>query len=231
MHYGRIPVSVVVLNSISMRQSLSLRGGSQRFPNFSSRTREKTKHFKWCPYDISSRFSAISAPSSFLVGKKVVTIPKKEVWHVGVGWGGLSWQPSTTEVRMTRFRTHASAFSHDLRRTNLKHTSAGALIFLPLKHLFFSFNSGVTMPGLDCVTLTRGSGAKDTAHCRNRRNGRRKVGRVNQLYCSLDYTDIWSVEPDTDRRSTLHSRQAPSPWLTLHHDAFLTLGLPIRRVF
>lgn len=96
---------------------------------------------------------------------------------------------------------------------------------------YFLFNLGVTMPGPDCVTLTRSSGAKDTAHCRNSRNGRRKVARVNQLYCSLDYTDIWSVEPDADRQSTFHSKQAPSPWLTLHHDAFLTLRLRITRVF
>lgn len=73
------------------------------------------------------------------------------------------------------------------------HASAAALIFVSLKH---SFHLGVTTSRLRCMTLTSGRGPKDTAQCRN---GRRKVGRVNQLYCSLDYTDIWSGEPDTER--------------------------------
>lgn len=105
------------------------------------------------------------------------------------------------------------------------HASAAALIFVSLKHYF---HLGVTTSRLRCMTLTSGRGPKDTAQCRNRR---RKVGRVNQLYCSLDYTDIWSGEPDTERLPTLHSKQAPSPWLTLDYDAFLTLSMPIPTEF
>lgn len=117
-------------------------------------------------------------------------------------------QPSASPVRMTHFPKRISIFRWPQKDKCDPHASAAALIFVSLKHYS---HLGVTTSRLRCMTLTCGRGPKDTAQCRNRR---RKVGRVNQLYCSLDYTDIWSG-------GTRHGEIAHSPFqagpITLTH--------------
>lgn len=109
----------------------------------------------------------------------------------------------STALRMAHF-PDASALSDDLRRTNRSSWAAAApqLELLQQQTGHPEAETGL-LHRCWCLDTTEElwhwEEAQGHAQCRCQGNRRRKVEQVNQLYCSLDYTDIWSEELDTDR--------------------------------